>query len=98
MKLAYSALIDIGSFPLRLIRIELPTGETEALLTSLNDTTGYPFVGHEIRHPACCRPAPLRPWQPCGKLSQLCFSSPTNRSGRGAGILTLGGAWSLITL
>jgi hypothetical protein len=88
MKLAYSALIDIGSFPLRLIRIELPTGETEVLLTSLNDTTGYPFVGHEIRHPACCRPAPLRPWQPCGKLSQLCFSSPTNRSGRGAGILT----------
>jgi len=27
-------------------------------------------------------------WHPCGKLSQLFFPSPTNRSGRGAGILT----------
>jgi hypothetical protein len=50
--------IHIGSFPLRLIRIELPTGETEVLLTSLNDTTGYPFVGHEIRHPAAADPPP----------------------------------------
>jgi hypothetical protein len=50
--------IHIGSFPLRLIRIELPTGETEVLLTSLNDTTGYPFVCHEIRHPAAADPPP----------------------------------------
>jgi hypothetical protein len=43
--------IHIGSFPLRLIRIELPTGETEVLLTSLNDTTGYPFeIFGELYH------------------------------------------------
>jgi len=37
--------IHIGSFALRLIRIELSTGQTEVLLTSLSDTTRYP---HEI--------------------------------------------------
>jgi hypothetical protein len=34
--------IHIGSFSLRLIRIELATGKTEVLLTSLSDTTCYP--------------------------------------------------------
>ena len=37
--------IHIGSFALRLIRIELVSGQTEVLLTSLSDTKCYP---HEI--------------------------------------------------